>query len=80
MHFGHEGDPGQMLAETIMQVLPYAPLFSGATVEDCLFQVLSFCDVDPGSNDVLRRIPLPGSRVLDQAISRLSPCRVTQQV
>src|ERR1700722_4043020 len=57
MHFGHECDPGQMLAETIVQVLPDSPLFSRTYIEDCLFQVLSFCDVNPSSNDVLRCLP-----------------------
>src|ERR1700744_4339215 len=79
MHFGHECDPGQMLAETIVQVLPDSPLFSRTYVEDCLFQMLSFCDVDPGGNDVLRRIPAArkqGTRPCNQPLISV-PCKPT---
>src|SRR3984885_14946674 len=53
MHFSHERNTGQMLTETIMQVLPDSPLFARAYIEDRLFQVLSFGDVDTGSDDVM---------------------------
>src|ERR1700678_4046128 len=59
MHFGHEGNSGEVLAQTIVQVLPDSPLFSRAYIEDCLFQLLSFCDVYPRGNDVLRRLVTP---------------------
>src|ERR1700722_9416666 len=53
MHLGHERNTGQMLTETIMQVLPDAPLFSRTYIQDCFFQVLSFGDVDTCRDDVM---------------------------
>src|SRR5580698_3853823 len=57
MHLGHERNTGQMLTETIMQVLPDAPLFSRTYIQDCFFQVLSFGDVDTGGDDVMGAFP-----------------------
>src|SRR5271156_4239794 len=62
MNLGHERDPGQMLAEAIMQVLPNAPLFSGTYVQDCLFQVLPFRDVDTGGNNVTGGLSIAGKQ------------------
>src|ERR1700722_11805391 len=60
-----------MLAETIMQVLSNAPLFSGAYIQDGLFQVLSFRDVNAGGNDVMGRLSTArkqGTGPCDQAL------------
>jgi hypothetical protein len=52
VHFGHERDSGQMLAETVMQILSNAALFSCTDVQDCLFQLLAFGDIDAGGDNV----------------------------
>src|ERR1700691_3535498 len=62
MHLGHERDPGQMLAETIMQVLANSPLLPGTYIQDCLFQMLSFRDVDTSSDDVACGLSIAGKQ------------------
>jgi len=46
VHFRHEGDSGEVLAKTIVQILTDASLFSRADVEQSSLQLLALCDVD----------------------------------
>src|SRR5271156_2070882 len=62
MHFGHEGNPGQMLAEAIVQVLPDAALLARAYVEDGFFQMFALGDVDSSRDDVAGGLRIAGKQ------------------
>ena len=52
LNFAHEGNAGQMLAQTIMQVLPDPALLTRADFQDFLFQMFAFGDVNACGDDV----------------------------
>ena len=53
VHLGHERDPGQMLPQSVVQILPDAPLLPRADVQQRPLQLLALGDVDSGSDDVV---------------------------
>ena len=70
MHLGHKRNPGQVLAEAVMQVLPNSPLLARADLQQCFLQVLPLGDVDPRGDDVIGGLAIArqqGARPGDQA-------------
>src|SRR5271154_7147285 len=57
MHLCHEGDPGQMLTETVMQILPDSTLFPCADVQNRFLQMLSLGNVYACRDDVIGGVP-----------------------
>src|SRR5271155_5052921 len=53
MHLGHKRNPGQMLTETVMQILPDSALFSCTDVQNRFFQMFPFRDVDACGDNVI---------------------------
>ena len=54
LNLAHERNPGEMLSQTVVQVLSYAALFFSADLKNRFFQTLALGDIDSRRNNIGR--------------------------